>query len=121
MTNTRTVATMGTLKKRTGEDCRKIQTNKRTPARQRVARAVIVQAVRDIVENRRKFVDFYDPNWGTIRCVDHAIWFIQDEGVDIGSFSWYCNMVGIKPNYIRGALDRGDWAMLRRIAAIPFH
>ena len=103
------------------EDRRKIQTNKVNPSRTRVARAVIVQACRDIVENNRKFVDFYDPGWGTTRCVDHAIWFIQDEAVDIGSFSWYCSMVGVKPEHIRNALDSGDWAMLQRIAAIPFH
>lgn len=102
-------------------DRRKIQTNKANPSRQRVARAVIVQAVRDIVENNRKFIDFYDENWGIIRCVDHAIWFIQDEAVDIGSFSWYCSMVGVKPEHIRNALASGDWAMLQRIAAIPFH
>jgi len=106
---------------KTMDDRRKIQTNKGTPSRQRVARAVIVQACRDIVENNRKFIDFYDENWGNIRCVDHAIWFIQDEAVDIGSFSWYCSMVDVKPEYIRNALASGDWAMLQRIAAIPFH
>ena len=103
------------------QDRRKIQTNKVNPSRTRVARAVIVQACRDIVENNRKFVDFYDEGWGNIRCVDHALWFIQDEAVDIGSFSWYCSMVGVKPEYIRNALNGGDWAMLQRIAAIPFH
>jgi len=118
--NTRTITTMSKTKKRT-TDRRKIQTNKGTPSRTRVARAVIVQAIRDIVENNRKFIDFYHEEWGNIRCVDHAIWFIQDEAVDIGSFTWYCSMVGVEPEHIRNALKGGDWPMLQRIAAIPFH
>lgn len=119
--NTRTIATTQKMKERTMDERRKIQTNKSTSSQLRVARAVIVQAVRDIVENNRKFIDFYDPGWGNVRCVDHALWFIKDEAVDIGSFSWYCSMVGVKPEYIRNALEGGDWAMLQRIAAIPFH
>lgn len=102
-------------------DRKKIQTNKGTPSRQRWARAVLVQAVRDIVLNNRKFVDFYNPEWANIRCVDHALWFINDEAVDMGSYSWYCSIVQIDPDLIRNAIRDGDWDMLTRISKIPFH
>lgn len=90
-------------------------------SRERVGRAVITQAVKDIVENNRRYVDFYHEHWGSVRCVDHALWFIQDEAVDIGSYTWYCVLVGIDPEWIRGALNRGDWALLEKITKIPLH
>ena len=102
-------------------DRRKSQTAPASTSRERLGRAVICQTVKDIVENNRKYVDFYDENWGSTRCVDHALWFIQDEGVDIGSYTWYCSLVGIDPELIRGALNRGDWDLLKQIAKIPLH
>jgi len=90
-------------------------------SRERVGRAVITQAVKDIVDNNRKYVDFYNPDWGSIRCVDHALWFIQDKAVDIGSYTWYCSLVGIDPEWIRSAVERGDWDLLTKITKIPLH
>jgi hypothetical protein len=102
-------------------DRRKIQTNKGEPSRHRVARAVIVQACRDIVLNNRKFIDFYDEGWGTIRASEHALWFFTDEGVDAGSYAWYCSLIDLDPEPIRVAIRVGNWDMLSKIADVAFH
>ena len=88
---------------------------------EKLGRAIITQAVKDIVDNNRKYVDFYNENWGTMRCVEQALWFINDKGVDIESYTWYCELVGIDPEWIRGALRRGDWDLLEQITKIPLH
>lgn len=103
------------------QDRRKIQTNKSEPSRKRVARAVIVQACRDIVLNNRKFIDFYDEDWGEIRAVDHALWFFKDEGVDTGSYTWYCSLIDLDPEPIRVAIRVGNWDMLSQISEVAFH
>ncbi len=103
------------------EDRRKIQTNKSEPSRMRVARAVIVQACRDIVLNNRKFVDFYDEDWGEIRASTQALWFFEDEGVDVGSYTWYCSLIQLDPEPIRNAIRVGNWDMLSQISKVAFH
>ncbi len=103
------------------EDRRKIQTNKSEPAQHRLARAVIVQACRDIVLNNRKFVDFYDEGWGEIRGSEHALLFFEDEGVDVGSYPWYCSLIDLDPEPIRVAIRVGNWDMLSQISEVSFH
>ena len=88
---------------------------------ERVALAVLVQGVRDIVENNQKYVDYYDPEWGRQRCVDQALYFFADEVVDIGSYAWYCEIVGIDPNHIRKAINTGNWDALVAFSKVNVH
>lgn len=90
-------------------------------SRERVAMAVIVQGVKDIVDNNTRYIDFYNENWGTTRAVDHALWWFQDEAVDVGSYSWYCEVVGIDPDHIRKAINTGDWESLTAFAKVSLH
>jgi len=90
-------------------------------SRERVAMAVIVQAVKDIVDNNTRYIDFYNENWGDIKAVDHALWFFQDEAVDVGSYSWYCEVVGIDPEHIRKAINTGDWDALVSFSKVSLH
>ena len=83
--------------------------------------AVIVQAVKDIVENNTKYIDFYDPEWGQVRAVDQALLFFADEIVDIGTYPWYCECVGIDPDHIRKAINTGDWNALVAFSKVNVH
>ncbi len=119
--NTRTIATREKMKERLMDNRRKLQTNKSEPSRKRVARAVIVQACRDIVLNNRKYIDFYDEEWGTIRASEQALEFFTAEGVDAGSYTWYCGLINLDPEPIRVAIRVGNWDMLSQISEVAFH
>lgn len=88
---------------------------------ERLALAVLVQGVKDIVENNPKYVDFYDPEWGTTRAIDNALAFFEDRGVDIGTYTWYCQVIGIDPEHIRKAIDTGGWEALVAFSKINVH
>lgn len=88
---------------------------------ERMALAVLVQGVKDIVDNNQKYVDFYDPEWGTIKAVDNALAFFADEVVDIGTYPWYCELVGIDPAHIRNAINTGDWDALTAFSKVNVH
>ncbi len=88
---------------------------------ERMALAVLVEGVKDIVTNNTKYVDFYDPEWGTIRAVDNALAFFEDEGVDKGTYAWYCSIVGVDPDHIRTAIETGDWDALVAFSKINVH
>lgn len=88
---------------------------------ERMALAVLVQGVKDIIENNQKYVDFYDPEWGTVKAVDNALAFFADKGVDIGTYTWYCQVIGIDPAHIRAAIDTGDWEALTAFSKVNVH
>ncbi len=95
--------------------------NRSSSDEERVALAVLVQGVKDIVDNNQKYIDFYDPEWGTVKAVDNALTFFADEGVDIGTYAWYCQVVGIDPAHIRTAINSGDWDALTTFSKTNVH